>query len=88
MGTERKIGMKQTVSPSSVTTKLCFRLLPLQILLALIGAVNGIVNSLFASNYIGQDAMSAVGLFAPIGMFIGAVSTMLLGGSQIRCAEY
>lgn len=88
MGTERIIGMKQTVSPSSVTTKLCFRLLPVQILLAVIGTVNGIVNSLFASNYIGQDAMSAVGLFAPISMFIGAVSTMLLGGSQILSAEY
>lgn len=88
MGTERIIGMKQTASPSSVTTKLCFLLLPVQILLAVIGTVNGIVNSLFASNYIGQDAMSAVGLFAPISMFIGAVSTMLLGGSQILSAEY
>lgn len=28
------------------------------------------------------------GLFAPINMFIGAVSTMLLGGSQILSAEY
>lgn len=66
-----------------VTEKLCFRLLPIQILLAVIGAFNGIVTSLFASNFIGQDAMSAVGLFAPISTFIGAVSTMLLGGSQI-----
>ena len=71
-----------------VTAKLCFRLLPIQILLAVIGAFNGIVTSLFASNFIGQDAMSAVGLFAPISMFIGAVSTMLLGGSQILSAEY
>ena len=71
-----------------VTAKLCFRLLPIQILLAAIGALNGIVTSLFASNFIGQDAMSAVGLFAPISMFIGAVSTMLLGGSQILSAEY
>ena len=71
-----------------VTAKLCFRLLPIQILLAAIGALNGIVTSLFASNFIGHDAMSAVGLFAPINMFIGAVSTMLLGGSQILSAEY
>ena len=41
-----------------------------------------------ASNSIGQDAMSAVGLFAPIGFVIGAVSMMLLGGSQILSAEY
>ena len=80
--------MKRALSHSSVTTKLCFRLLPIQILLAVVGAVNGIVTSLFASNSIGQDAMSAVGLFAPINMFIGAVSTMLLGGSQILSAEF
>lgn len=79
--------MKRSLSHSSVTTKLCFQLLPIQILLAAVGAVNGVVTSLFASNSIGQDAMSAVGLFAPINMFIGAVSTMLLGGSQILSAE-
>lgn len=80
--------MKRTFAKSSVTTKLCFRLLPIQILLALVGSINGIITSLFASNSIGADAMSAVGLYAPINMFIGAVSTMLLGGSQILSAEY
>ena len=65
-----------------VTAKLCFRLLPIQILLAVIGAFNSIVTSLFASNFIGHDAMSAVGLFAPINMFIGAVSTSSPGCSR------
>lgn len=32
--------------------------------------------------------MSAVGLYGPIQMLIGAVSTMLVGGSVILCGKY
>ena len=65
-----------------------FRLLPIQILLASVGAVNGIVSSLFASNYVGVKAMSAVGLYAPVTQFLAAVNLMLVGGSQILCGEH
>ena len=68
--------------------KLLFRLLPIQILLAAVGAVNGIVSSFFASNYVGIDAMSAVGHFSPIYMRITSISTMLMGGSVILCGKY
>lgn len=67
---------------------LFFRLLPLQILLAVTEAVNGIVSSLFAANYVGEKAMSAIGLFGPISMFLSAVGLMLVGGSQLKCGEY
>ena len=65
--------------------RLLFRLLPVQILLAAVSQINGIVSSLFASNYIGARAMSAVGLYAPIGILIGAVSVLFVSGSQIIC---
>ena len=71
-----------------MTSKLLFRLLPVQILLAGIGAINGIVSSLFASNSVGVDAMSAVGLYNPINQFICAVSIMLVSGSSILCGKY
>lgn len=64
------------------------RLLPIQVLLAAVGAVNGIVSSFFASNYVGIDAMSAVGLYSPISMLIAATSTLLSGGSAILCGKY
>ena len=57
-------------SNTKMLTKLMFRLLPVQIILAGIGAVNGIVSSFFASNYVGVDAMSAVGLFQPFQLFL------------------
>ena len=68
--------------------RLLFRLLPVQILLAAVSQINGIVSSLFASNYIGARAMSAVGLYAPIGMLIGAVSVLFVSGSQIICGKF
>ena len=80
--------MKKELTTSQIVTKLMFRLLPVQILLAAVNVVNGIVSSLFASNFIGTDALGAVGLYSPINMLIGAVSTMLVGGSQILCGKY
>ena len=67
---------------------LMFRLLPIQILLAAIGSINGIVSSLFASNCIGVEAMSAVGLYGPLNTLVAAVSTMLVGGTTILCGKY
>ena len=68
--------------------RLLFRLLPVQILLAAVSQMNGIVSSLFASNYIGYHAMSAVGLYAPIGQFLAAVSVLFVSGSQIICGKF
>ena len=79
--------MKQAANMKMVS-KLLFRLLPVQILLAAVGAVNGIVSSFFASNYVGINAMSAVGLYSPLNMLITAISIILVGGSVILCGKY
>ena len=42
--------MTERASNTRMVTKLLFRLLPIQILLSAVGAVNGIVSSFFASN--------------------------------------
>ena len=55
--------MEGTASNRKILTRLMFRLLPIQILLAAIGAVNGIVSTYFASNFVGVDAMTAVGIY-------------------------
>ena len=69
-------------------SKVMFRLLPIQVFLAAISAVNGILSSYFASNYIGIKAVSAVGLYAPITLLIQAISIMLVGGSVALCGQY
>ena len=71
----------------NMISKLYFRLLPMQVLLAVITAVNALVSGLFASNFIGEDALSAVGLYNPLNFLVTAVSLVLMGGSQIICGK-
>ena len=75
-------------SDYKLLTGLFFRLLPYQVLLIVISAVNGIVDSLYASNVIGVTAMSAIGLFGPLNHFLYAASIMLVSGSQILYGRY
>lgn len=75
-------------SNDKIISKLFFRLLPVQILLVGIPSLNGIISSLFASNMLGEDAMTAIGMYAPIVQFITAISNVFLGGSQILCGKY
>ena len=80
--------MEQISSDRKLLTGLFFRLLPYQVLLIIINAVNGIVDSLYASNAIGKAAMSAMGLYAPFNHFLYAASIALVGGSQILYGRY
>ncbi len=80
--------MNAKQSDMQLVSKLLFRLLPVQFFLALVSSVNGIISGLFASNFIGPDAMTAIGLYNPINLFISALSMMLVGGATIICGKY
>ena len=69
-------------------TKLMFRLLPAQVLLAATGLVNGIISGYFASNYIGTEALAAIGFYMPLNMLISAISNVLIGGCVILCGRF
>ncbi len=75
-------------SDSKMLTVLLFRLLPVQILIAAVGTVNGIVSGLFAGNFVGEAAMSAIALYSPIKLLMNALSALLFGGSTILCGRY
>ena len=75
-------------SDSRMVTELLFRLLPVQILLAAVGTVNGIVSGLFAGNFVGEAAMSAIALYSPIRLLMYALIALLFGGSTILCGKY
>ncbi len=77
-----------TLANDKVISKQFFRLLPVQILLVAIPQLNGIISSIFGANLLGETALSAIGLYAPILSFLCAVGTMLMGGSQILCGKY
>ena len=71
-----------------MVTVLLFRLLPVQILIAAVGTVNSIVSGLFAGNFVGWAAMSAIALYGPIRLLMTALNVMLFGGSTILCGRY
>ena len=75
--------MNRASTDYKLLSGLFFRLLPYQVLLIVINAVNGIVDSLYASNAIGNTAMSAIGLYGPLNHFLYAASIMLVSGSQM-----
>ena len=80
--------MKKKSSEYKLLSGLFFKLLPYQVLLLIITSVNGIVDSLYASNEIGQSAMSAIGLFGPLNHFLYAASIMFVSGSQVLYGRY
>lgn len=80
--------MQEIKSNRKILTGLMFRILPIQILLAAIGAVNGIVSTYFASNYVGVDAMTAVGIYNPVNILVTTTAMVLTGGASILCGKY
>ena len=86
MKSNREANMQS--SEYSLLTGLFFKLLPYQVLLLIITSINGIVNSLYASNWIGKSAMSAIGLFGPLNHFLYAASVVFVSGSQVLYGRY
>lgn len=80
--------MKKKTSEYELLSGLFFKLLPYQVLLLIITAINGIIDTLYASNMIGQSAMSAIGLFGPLNHFLYAASITFVSGSQILYGRY
>ena len=80
--------MKAHSEDRKLMTRLFFRLLPIQILLAAINSVNGIVSSLFASNGVDATALGAVGLYTPINTLLSALAIMMTAGAQLLCGKH
>ena len=80
--------METKTANAKIVQHLMFRLLPVQVILFSVSAVNGIVSGIFATNYIGTIAMTAVGLYYPVSTFLGAVAHMFNTGATILCGQY
>lgn len=75
--------VKKRLSDDRLLVRTFFHLLPFQMLMVAISSINSIVDSLYASNAIGESAMGAIGLFAPLSHFLYAAGIVLLSGAQI-----
>lgn len=83
--TQFSAGLK---TDSKIISKLFFRLLPVQILFVAIGSVNSVIDSVVASNVIGMEAMTVIGLFGPYMQFLETLNLVLLSGAQILCGQF
>ena len=68
--------------------KLFFKLLPVQIFIVAMGAVNSIVDGAIAGRFLDAATVGVVGLFYPMVNLVNAVASVLLGGSAVLCGRF
>ena len=73
---------------SEIIPRLYLKLLPVQIILAVIGGANSIIDNLFAGNLIGPKAVAITGLFGPVTFLLNAINSLIFGGAQVLCGKY
>ena len=79
---------KKEATSTQMTSHLMFSLLPLQVLLAVVGYLNDIISTLFASNAVGADSMAAIGLYTPVTKAMTAAYMLLTAGATVLCTRY
>ena len=73
---------------SEIIPRLYLKLLPVQIVLVIIGGINGIIDNAFAGNLIGAQAMAVTGLFSPVTNLLLGMNALIFGGAQVLCGNY
>ncbi|MBR3796405.1 MAG: ATP-binding protein [Clostridia bacterium] len=80
--------MRGKTGDSKMLSKLFFRLLPIQVLLVAMGAINSIIDGAVAGRFISAETVGVIGLFYPMVQVISAVNSVLLGGTAVLCGRY
>ena len=63
-------------------------MLPIQVLLVAMGAINSIVDGAVAGRFISAETVGVIGLFYTMVQVISAVNSVLLGGTAVLCGRY
>lgn len=75
-------------SSDNFVSKLFFAMLPVQILILAMGAVNSIVDGAMAGRFIDSSTVGVVGLYYSMINVYNAVGSVLLGGTTVLCGRY
>ena len=73
---------------SSMTSKLFFKLLPVQILIVAMGSINSMIDGVVAGRFIAAESVGVIGLFMGIVSTLNAISSVFLGGSSVISGRY
>ncbi|MBP3873821.1 MAG: hypothetical protein J6E32_08890, partial [Lachnospiraceae bacterium] len=55
----------------AIVRRAYLRLMPVQVFGIAVTAINGFIDSVITSRFLGTEALAAIGFFGPIGMIIG-----------------
>ncbi|MCR5688147.1 MAG: ATP-binding protein [Lachnospiraceae bacterium] len=72
---------------NKMLTDLFFRLLPVQVLIVAMGAVNSIVDGTIAGRFIDAGAVGVVGLYFSLVRVMDAFGGVMLGGTSVICGR-
>ena len=75
-------------STDNMVGKLFFGMLPVQILILAMGAVNSIVDGAMAGRFIDSSTVGVIGLYYSMVQVINAAGSVLLGGTTVLCGRY
>lgn len=79
--------MNETLKKSDMLNRLFYKLLPVQILIVAMGAVNSIVDGVVAGRFIDSGTVGVVGLYFALVQVYQAVGNMMVGGSAVLCGR-
>lgn len=73
---------------AEMISKLFFRLLPIQVLIIAMGAINSIVDGSVAGQFINSTTVGVVGLYYTMVNVLNAIGNTILGGTTVLCGKY
>ncbi len=73
---------------SSMSGRLFFKLLPVQLMIVAMTSVNSIVDGIVAGRFIDSRTVGVIGLFSVSISFINAINSVILGGSSVLSGRY
>ncbi|MBP3891383.1 MAG: ATP-binding protein [Solobacterium sp.] len=73
---------------NDILSKLFFRLLPIQVLIIAMGAINSIVDGSIAGQFIDATTVGVVGLYFSMVNILTAIGNTFLGGTAVLCGRY
>ena len=72
---------------NEIISKLFIRLLPVQVLIAMVASVNYIVDGTIAGRCIDSTTVGVIGLYSPMLNILDAAGAVLLGGTAVLCGR-
>lgn len=72
----------------SMSSRLFFKLLPVQIMIVAMGSINSIVDGVIAGRFIDATTVGVIGLFGAVNFVLSAIGSVLLGGSSVLSGRY